>query len=123
MTRKYEVVYIFDSALEEAQVNERLERFHALLKSPASSEPSLSSNHWGKRTLAYPVNGKEVGYYVVTQFQSEPSLLPEFERAIKLDDGVLRYLVVLNEGEAPRPVRVATPDEDEEAVEEAEETE
>jgi small subunit ribosomal protein S6 len=123
MTRKYEVVYIFDSALEEAQVNERLERFHALLKSPTSSEPTVSTNHWGKRTLAYPVKGKEVGYYVVTQFESEPPVLPEFERAIKLDDGVLRYLVVLNEGEAPRPVRVPTSEDDEEGPEEAEEAE
>jgi small subunit ribosomal protein S6 len=123
MTRKYEVVYIFDSALEEAQVNERLDRFHALLKSPANAEPAVSSNHWGKRTLAYPVKGKEVGYYVVTQFESEPPVLPEFERAIKLDDGVLRYLVVLNEGEAPRPVRVPTSEDDEEAAEEAEDSE
>jgi small subunit ribosomal protein S6 len=123
VTRKYEVVYIFDGALEEAQVNERLDRFHALLKSPAASEPITSVNHWGKRSLAYPLKGKEIGYYVVAQFQSEPPLLPEFERAIKLDDGVIRYLVVLNEGEAPRPVRVPTADDDDEGPEEAEDTE
>ena len=123
MSRRYEVVYIFDSALEEAQVNERLERFHALLKSPTTPEPITSSNHWGKRSLAYPVKGKEIGYYVVVQFQSEPPLLPEFERAIKLDDGVVRYLVVLNEGEAPRPVRVSTPDDDDEGGDDAEEAE
>lgn len=123
MTRKYEVVYIFDSALEEAQVNERLDRFHALLKSPTTPEPITSTNHWGKRSLAYPVKGKEIGYYTVVQFQSDPPLLPEFERAIKLDDGVLRYLVVLNEGEAPRPVRVPTADDDEVGGEDAEESE
>jgi small subunit ribosomal protein S6 len=123
VSRRYEVVYIFDSALEEAQVNERLERFHALLKSPTTPEPITSSNHWGKRSLAYPVKGKEIGYYVVVQFQSEPPLLPEFERAIKLDDGVVRYLVVLNEGEAPRPVRVSTPDDDDEGGDDAEEAE
>jgi small subunit ribosomal protein S6 len=123
VARKYEVVYIFDSALEEAQVNERLDRFHALLKSPTTAEPITSVNHWGKRSLAYPVKGKEIGYYTVVQFQSDPPLLPEFERAIKLDDGVLRYLVVLNEGEAPRPVRVSTPDDDDEGGEEAEDSE
>ena len=123
MSRRYEVVYIFDSALEEAQVNERLERFHALLKSPTTPEPITSANHWGKRSLAYPVKGKEIGYYVVVQFQSEPPLLPEFERAIKLDDGVMRYLVVMNEGEAPRPVRVSTPEDDDEGGDDAEEAE
>lgn len=113
MTRRYEVVYIFQSALEEAQVNEHLERFHALLKSPDTPEPVTSLNHWGKRSLAYPIKGKDVGYYVVVQCQTDATLLPEFERAIKLDDSVLRYLVVLNEGEAPRPVRVGSDDDDE----------
>ena len=37
MTRQYEAVYIFDSALEEAAINERLARFHAVaLPSPGA---------------------------------------------------------------------------------------
>lgn len=98
MTRDYEVVYVFDSTLEEAQVTERLERFHALLASPESPEPVTATSHWGKRTLAYLIDGKDTGYYVVAQFRTEPGLLGEMERAIKLDEGVLRYLIVLNEG-------------------------
>ena len=98
MTREYELVYIFDSTLEEAQINERLERFHELLKSPEAADPVSATNHWGKRTLAYPVEGREVGYYVVVQFETQPERLIELERALKLDDVVLRYLVVLNEG-------------------------
>lgn len=121
MTRHYEVVYIFDSALEEAQVNEHLERFHALIATPAKSEQAPAVTHWGKRTLAYPIGRKDVGYYVVTQFETEPALLPEFERAIKLDESVVRYLVVLNEGEAPRPVRVAGADDDENGDDSSEE--
>ncbi len=101
MTRQYELVYIFDSALEEAQVNERLERFHSLIKSPEAPEPVTAVSHWGKRTLAYAVKRKEVGYYVVVQFETRPDLLGELERAIKLDDTVLRYLLVLNEGLPP----------------------
>lgn len=101
MTREYELVYIFDSALEEAQVNERLERFHALLKTPESPEPVTAAAHWGRRTLAYPIRGKEVGYYVVVRFETDPAQLPELERLIKLDDSVLRHLLVVNEGLAP----------------------
>jgi len=104
MTREYELVYIFDSTLEEPQINERLDRFHALLTCPEAQEPITAVSHWGKRTLAYAIRGKEVGYYVVVQFQSRPDLLGELERAIKLDEGVLRYLVVLNEGLAPAAV-------------------
>ncbi len=104
MTRKYEIVYIFDSALEEAEINARLDRFHQLLVGPDSPEPVKNANHWGKRTLAYPIKRKETGYYVVVQFEAPGTLLPEFERAIKLDEGVIRYLLVLREGEEPRPV-------------------
>jgi small subunit ribosomal protein S6 len=98
MKRKYEVVYIFDSALEEPVINEHLDRFHNLLKSPEQPEPITGMAHWGKRTLAYPIRRKEVGYYVVAHVETETTLLSEFERAIKLDESVLRYLVVINEG-------------------------
>jgi small subunit ribosomal protein S6 len=107
MTREYELVYIFDSTLEEEAINERLERFHELLKCPESSEPISGINHWGKRTLAYEVDGRDVGYYVVVQFETRPDLLGELERALKLDDAVLRHLVVLNEGLAPVTPAVA----------------
>jgi small subunit ribosomal protein S6 len=95
VTRRYEVVYIFDSALEEPAVNERLARFHALLG--AGVQPAV--NHWGKRTLAYPLGRHETGYYVVSKFETDPGVLPEFERAIKLEEGVLRHLTVQLEGE------------------------
>ena len=104
MKRKYEIVYIFDSALEEPEVNEHLERFHALLKSPDQADPITGMAHWGKRTLAYPIKKKEVGYYVVAHVETETELLSEFERIVKLSEPVLRYLVVINEGlPATRP--------------------
>jgi small subunit ribosomal protein S6 len=111
MTREYELVYIFDSTLEETQVNERLERFQALVATPERPEPITATHHWGKRTLAYAIAGKETGYYVVVQFETEPSKLGELERAIKLDEGVIRYLIVLNEGLAPAGAAVSA-DED-----------
>lgn len=101
MTRLYEAVYIFDSALEEAAINERLERFHALLAQPDAEAPQLS--HWGKRTLAYPIQKHDTGYYVIAKVETSPEALPEFERAVKLEPGVLRFLVVVNEGAQPVP--------------------
>ena len=98
MTRQYETVYIFDSALEEPAINERLARFHALL----GPNSQVTVNHWGKRTLTYRIRRHEVGYYVVARFETEPSLLPEYERAIKLEEGVIRFLIVQLEGELPR---------------------
>src|SRR5215207_7519089 len=113
MTRQYEVVYIFDSAIEEAAINERLARFHALIQVPEAEAPQVS--HWGKRSLAYPIKKHETGYYVVAKFDAEPTALPEFERAIKLDDGVMRFLVVVNEGAQPVPVTAGKGDEEDDA--------
>ncbi len=101
MTREYEFVYIFDSALEEAQINETLERLHVPLKTPESPEPITEMSHWGKRTLTYEIKGKAVGYYVVVRCTTQPDALGEFERLVKLDESVLRYLVVINEGLGP----------------------
>jgi small subunit ribosomal protein S6 len=110
MARPYEVVYIFDSALEEPQIDQHLERFHELLKSPTQPEPITSLSHWGKRTLSYPIKSRELGYYVVAQFETDPTLLDEYERIVKLEDAVLRHLIVINEGLAPLPAAAAEPE-------------
>ena len=110
MTHQYEVVYIFDSALEESTINEKLTKFHALIQQAGVDAPAV--DHWGKRTLSFPIKKKDTGYYAVARFETEPALLPEFERAIKLDEGVLRHLVVVNEGARPVPVTAGKSDEE-----------
>ncbi len=96
--RNYEVVYIFDPALTEDEVNARLERFHALVTGKKGAEVT-EVDHWGVRQLAYPIGKKGQGYYAVAQFIADPTDLTEFERIIKLDESVMRFLVVLSEGE------------------------
>ena len=110
MTHQYEVVYIFDSALEEAAITERLQRYHGLIQQDGIEAPTVE--HWGKRTLAYPIKKRETGYYAIAKFETVATALPEFERAIKLDEGVLRHLVVVNEGAQPVPVTEAKRDEE-----------
>jgi small subunit ribosomal protein S6 len=102
VTRRYETVYIFDSALEEPAVTEKLTKFHALITRDGKGTVS-DVNHWGKRTLAYTLKKKDTGYYVVAKFEAEGGVLPEYERLVKLDEGVLRYLVVQAGEEPTRP--------------------
>ncbi len=116
--RLYEAVYIFDAALDEAAINEKLERYHELVTGKDGQVAAV--DHWGNRQLAYPIQKKKTGYYVVAQFHGDPDALPEFERVLKLDDSLLRYLLVLNEGEpttgmsilAPRFTQTRESDED-----------
>ena len=116
--RIYEVVYIFDAVLDETAINQKLERFHELVTGQEGEVTAV--DHWGARQLAYPIDKKKTGYYVVAQINGAPGALPEFERILKLEEGLLRYLVVLNEGEpttgmsilAPRPVLPERPRDD-----------
>ena len=99
MSRQYEAVYIFDSALEDGAIADKLSRVHGLLH----ATEDISVDHWGRRQLAYPIGRRENGYYVVARFSAEPGVLPEYERSLKLDDGVIRYLLTLHEHEVGAP--------------------
>ncbi|HIA99348.1 MAG TPA: 30S ribosomal protein S6 [Gemmatimonadetes bacterium] len=116
--RTYEVVYILDPALEESAVTAKLDGLHQLATSKGGEVSAI--DHWGTRQLAYPINKLSRGYYVAAHFTAVVEALPEYERMLKLDDDIIRYLLVLNEGEPtggdsimgePRPKR--TNDEDE----------
>lgn len=125
--RLYEVVYILDPALDEGAVTAKLEKFHALATSDGGEVSAV--DHWGNRQLAYPIQRHKAGYYVVAQFTAAAEALPEFERLLKLDDEVLRYLLVLNEGEPTSGLSIlaevtrppSDQDEDDEEEEEEEE--
>lgn len=120
--RLYEVVYILDPALDEGAVMAKLEKFHALANANGGEVSAV--DHWGNRQLAYPIAKRQSGYYVVAQFTAAAEALPEFERLLRLDDEVLRYLLVLNEGEptsgmsimaeVTKPASADDDDEDEE---------
>jgi len=108
--RDYEVVYIFKSTLTTEEIEGRLEAYHAKIFAADGSEIT-AVEHWGKRQLAYPIDRNDNGYYVVTQFTASPTVLPDYERVLKLDDDLLRHLVVLSEGELPVPVPVDVDDD------------
>lgn len=118
--RLYEVVYILDPALDESAVSSKLEKLHEVATGQGGEVAAV--DHWGVRQLAYSISKHGSGYYVVAQFTASPDALPEFERLLKLDSEVMRYLLVLNEGEpttgqsimAEAPVRERVDDEEDE---------
>ncbi len=125
--RTYEVVYILDPALDEAAATRKLETFHELATAKGGEVTAV--DHWGTRQLAYPIKKRTSGYYVVAHFTAHPDALPEFERLLRLDEEVLRYLIVLNEGEPTSgesllgEVHGAPRDEDEDGDEDVDEDE
>ncbi len=60
-------------------------------------------NDWGRRHLAYPIRKTNEGIYVAFKANLPPQAVRPIERALQLNDDVLRYLVVRVEEEAPAP--------------------
>jgi len=128
--RLYKVVYILDPALLEDAVTAKLEKIHELATSKGGEVSAI--DHWGTRQLAYPIDKQSSGYYVVAQFTAAPEALPEYERLVKLDLEVMRYLLVVSEGELTsgtsvlgeeRPRKAVQGDEEEEDEQEEDEPE
>lgn len=101
--KAYEIVYIFDSQVPEERIQEKLDRYHAQLGGEITAV-----DHWGRRQLAFPIRKRAAGIYVVAQFKAAAEALPEYERLLKLDEELLRYLIVLHEGEPTAPMSIAT---------------
>src|SRR5436305_11476474 len=63
---------------------------------------------WGRRRLAYPIGRFRDGFYVLSRVQLPPTAAVEIERALKLNESVIRHLLVRSEGlAAPAPVAAA----------------
>ena len=99
--RDYEIVYIFKSGFMPEEIEQRLEKYHGVLTADGGEITAVEQ--WGKRQLAYPIRKETNGYYVIAQFTAQPEALPEFERRLKLDEDLLRHLIVISEGELPKP--------------------
>ena len=96
---QYEAMYVIDTQLEETQRQELIARFNALVASNGGTVDRV--DEWGKRRLAYSINYKTEGYYVL-MYITAPSELPrELERNLQISDSVLRYLVTRFEGALP----------------------
>ena len=96
---KYEVMYVIDPTLEDSVRNELISYFSGIVEKNAGMIDRI--DEWGKRRLAYAINYKTEGYYVLMYIQGPSELPRELERNFKITDKVLRYLVIRYDGELP----------------------
>ena len=87
----YEVVYIIDTALSEEEIAATVAKFKTLAEQNGSA---VEVEEWGKRKLAYAINYKTEGYYVLMSFTSEPAFPKELDRILGITDGILRSLII-----------------------------
>lgn len=87
----YEVMFILDPALEDETKDAAVET----VKSIIAKEGEVGDvDVWGMRKLAYPIQKKNEGYYVVIEFKAQPTLPKELDRRLKISDNVMRHLIV-----------------------------
>jgi len=119
---RYEMIYIIDTGLEETARKELIEKVSALV-SANGGEIEKVDETWGKRRLAYAIDYKTEGWYVLVTFKAPAELPRELERNLQINENVLRYLVVKLEEKRsavkPRPVRPAAPAEEAAPAEDA----
>jgi small subunit ribosomal protein S6 len=89
--RKYEVMFILKSNLEEERKNEVIEKFKSIVEADGEIE---SVDIWGNRKLAYPINKMNEGYYVLMTFKANADVPKELDRNLKISDDVMRHLIV-----------------------------
>ena len=106
---KYEVVYIIDPAVEDEARKALIAKFNDLITGNGGSVDKVEE--WGKRRLAYAIDYKTEGYYVLVNLQAEADLPKELERNLQISDSVIRYQVIKlierKVGIKPRAVRPA----------------
>jgi len=100
----YETTVVFDPGLEEARINEEVDRLSQSI-SQAGGEV-LDVQRWGKRKLAYIIRKRRDGTYVHVKHKSPPTLISEMDRRFRLNESVLRHLTVLAEKETAKPEEV-----------------
>lgn len=93
---KYEAMYIVTPEMEDEAIKGLIEKFSGIIT--ANGGEIEKTDEWGRKKLAYPIDYKTEGYYVLVNFAAAPELPRELERNFRNDESILRYMVVRQNG-------------------------
>ena len=100
----YETLFVVDASRSDEDIKRLTEKFTSLI---AANSASSEVNEWGKRRLAYPIDYKTEGYYVLVNFESDGSFPAELDRVFGITEGILRHIIIRHEEEAEKTVSAA----------------
>lgn len=90
--KNYEMMLIFGPEMEESSVNEEVSKITSVIEKAKGAV--RNTEFWGVKRLAYPIKHQDNGFYVLIYFNSETTVLPELDRLNKINDKILRHLIV-----------------------------
>lgn len=88
---KYELMLIINPVLEDDKKEAAIEAVKAVI---AADGEVVATDVWGLRKLAYPIEKKTEGYYVVMDFNGNPTLPKELDRKLRISDDCIRHIIV-----------------------------
>jgi small subunit ribosomal protein S6 len=91
MLKKYETIFIINSEVGEENTKALVEKFKTMIETSAQLE---SIDEWGKRKLAYEIQDKNEGYYVLANYSASPDFPAELERVFKITEGILKFITI-----------------------------
>lgn len=86
--RQYELMVILDPETEERTVDKTMEKFLAVVTKDGGTVDNVDI--WGRRRLAYEIQKKPEGIYVVVTMTAEPATAAELDRQLSLSESILR---------------------------------
>ena len=88
----YEFPYIVDGVLSEEKIKEVVQTVTKYITENGGE--ILQMDEWGTRRLAFPIQKKNNGHYVITYFNAPGSLISKLERVMQINDHILRYMTL-----------------------------
>ena len=92
---QYETVFILTPVLSDDQMKEAVEKFKGILTKNGAE--LINEELWGLKKLAYPIEKKSTGFYVLIEFKAEPTVIKTLEVNYRRDERVIRYITIKNE--------------------------
>jgi len=90
--RRYESVWVVHGDLPDEEAKSTIEKFSRIIA--ANGGVMVGVDDWGRRRLAYKINGTARGYYLLADFAGEAGTVKELERNYRIDDRIIRYHTV-----------------------------
>lgn len=89
---KYELLFIIDNSVADEAKDAIVAKMSQVVTDNGGTMEKVDK--WGAKKLAYSIGDKEDGYYVLMNFECQPELVAEIERQLRINDQVLRHMVV-----------------------------
>ena len=88
---KYEMLYLINSALTDEAKDAKIAKFEGVVTSMGGA--IVSTDKWGTKKTAYPINYKSDAYYVLMTFEANGKVVEELKRVAGIDADVVRRLI------------------------------